>query len=119
MNKLIKGIAIGISLTVITFQIPGIINSMEPKIETVKLSTNIGVPLGLDTNGFAAACREDGTALSISSMSGVMTLEVRFNEGEPMRCMTKDEAISYMASIGADNSDIEEILATYPKIKRL
>ena len=112
-------IAIGVSLAVIVFQIQSITRTKEPIMNVAKFITDIGVPLGLDTDGYIAGCRSDGMALSVSSKSGFMTVDVRIKEGEPMLCMTKDEVKNFMASNGVDDSEIEEILAIYPNFKTL
>lgn len=74
--------------------------------------------LGLDSDGFLAACSNEGVAQSINRSGSLRTIETRFKDGRIIRCMTKDEAKSYMASQKADPATMSYVLNQYPVISQ-
>ncbi len=119
MTRFFLGIAIGISLTVITFQVVSIVSLKDKPYEFEKVSKiGFSVPLGLDSDGFPAACTDNGLAQSIVAKNGFVTKDIRYKDGNPLRCMNKKEALSYMVSQGADEQTLAYVLGQYPVINK-
>ncbi len=113
MTKYFSVIAIIISLVVIGNHITGLFD-VKSDIQMVESAVGFTTPLGLDFDGYPGACTSEGIAQNISIRGGFENLDTRYKDGVPMRCMNRQEARDYMASLGANDLTIGHILDQYP-----
>lgn len=88
----------------------------EPVAYSTESHFDYPTSLGLDADGFLAVCTDEGIAQSISRDGDFRTIEPRLKSGEFVRCMNKDKAKRYMASLEADSATTSYVLEQYPEI---
>ncbi len=113
MTKYFSVIAIIISLAVIGNHITGLFD-IKSDLQVVESVVGFTTPLGLDSDGYPGTCTSDGIAQNLSRKGGFEISDTRYKDGVPMRCMNRQEARDYMASLGANDLTIGHILDQYP-----